>query len=172
MAYLSLREVAQTWWLRPELLSTLTRVMADFEKATGKRTRVGDRGGVRLPETQAATYADSLAQGFRAAPPGQSHHEYGAAFDLVIEGTGKDAATDAKNPLYTTLAGIAEGYGLRAGLHFTKGRPDPYHFELKESLAVVRKKWVALTRERLWRAAALAAVTAGVLYLWHRSRAA
>ena len=149
MAYLSPAELARVALLRPDLLSTLTRHMAEFERQTGHRTYVGAKGGLRSYEVQAQTYADSLAQGFRANPPGTSHHEYGAAYDLIIVGTGKDAAMDKANPLYETLAAIGENLGLRAGQHFRSGKPDPYHFELMESLATARMKWDALARERL-----------------------
>lgn len=157
-------EVTRVWLLRPELLSALTRHMAMFERETGKRTTVRARGGVRSSAVQSAIHADSLAQGFRAAPAGKSMHEYGAAYDLVILGTGKDAAVDQANPLYERLAVIGESLGLRAGQHFKTGdKPDPYHFELRESLATARVRWAALTRARLRRAALVVAAAAVVV---------
>lgn len=163
MAFLTPVEFARVWLLRPELFSVLQQHMAEFERVTGKKTYVGAAGGVRSNAVQAATYADSIRSGFRAAPPGKSPHEFGAAYDLIIVGTGKDAATDKANPLYETLARVGESFGLVAGQHFKTGKPDPYHFQLNESLPVMRAKWDTLTRGRLWRAVGIGLSLAGII---------
>lgn len=158
MAFLSPAEVARLGLVRPELLSKLTQLMDAFQTRTGHRTVVGPKGGVRSTAEQARIHADSIAQGFRAAPAGSSKHEFGAAFDLIIVGTGRDAAADQRNPLYRTLAELGESLGLDAGFYFSGGRPDPYHFELRESLADARARWESLTKERLRRAGIVVAL--------------
>lgn len=162
MAFLSPAEVARLGLPRPELLSKLTQLMEAFERQTGRKTLVGPKGGVRTTAQQAEIYADSVARGYRAAPAGSSHHEYGAAFDLIIVGTGRDAAADKRDPLYRVLADLGESLGLDAGYYFTSGRPDPYHFQLRESLAVARERWEKLTKERLQRGGILVALIVAV----------
>lgn len=151
MAFLSPVEVARLGIPRPELLAKLTALMDAFEKATGRKTYVSDRGGVRSTALQAEIHADSVAQGFRAAPAGSSPHEYGAAFDLHIVGIPDDAAANKRDPLYLQLAAIGESLGLKAGIRWS-GKPDPYHFELDESLPVMREKWAAFQKKNcsLW----------------------
>ena len=163
MAFLSPLELSRLGLPRPELLSILTRHMDEFERRTGQKTYVGDNGGVRSRATQTRIYRDSLAQGFRAAPPGGSHHEFGAAYDLIIVGTGKDAAADKNAPLYKTLADIGEELGVDAGFYFNRGKPDPYHFQLREDLGTAATRWETLTRERLRRGALGVAVVGLVL---------
>lgn len=162
MAFLSPAEVARLGLPRPELLSKLTQLMDAFERQTGRKTVIGPSGGVRSTAAQERIYADSVAHGYRAAPAGSSKHEYGAAFDLIIIGTGRDAAADQRDPLYRVLADLGEGLGLDAGYYFTSGRPDPYHFELRESITQARERWEKLTKERLQRGGILIALIVAV----------
>lgn len=168
MSYLSPTELARVWALRPDVLSTLTRHMAEFEKRTGRRTTVPKDGGVRTFQRQGQIYADSTdASGAfkpqsRAAPAGSSAHELGAAYDLQI--VGGSGFTD---PGYAVLAQIGEELGMVAGLHFKNGPPDPFHFETAETQQVRQRLWADVVRGRLQRALiAGAAVTALGLCVW------
>lgn len=189
MAFLSLGELALLRWSLPRHVAKVSQLMANFEKRTGHKLVVVS--GHRSRETQAAIYADSLkagahkgAQGYRAAPPGRSKHQHGAATDLNILGrdgkrdrtiTTGDAAKDHAHPLYVALAEEAEKLGLDAGRNFTRGLPDPYHVEERESLAVLQAEHAAYLRGLLWRTATLvvaaAAVVALILHIITRRRA-
>jgi D-alanyl-D-alanine dipeptidase len=155
MSFLSVNEVVRVWFSLPRHIAHVTQLMANFEKRTGKPLAIVD--GTRSEQRQAAIYADSLktgahkgAQGYRAAPATQSKHTRGAATDLHVVGeTAGDAAVDAKNKYYIILADEAEKVGLKAGLHFKSGLPDPYHVEEPESLAELQQEFDTLTRERL-----------------------
>lgn len=72
---------------------------------------------LRTREEQAALYSAYLAGGSRypAAPPGQSMHEYGRAFDLV-----------APVEILTQLGAVWESVG---GTWGGRDGSDPIHFE-------------------------------------------
>lgn len=169
MSYLTPLELARVWSIRPDLFSTLTHHMALFEQRSGgRRTQIPANAGVRTTATQRAIYADSLAAdgksfkpGYRAAPPGSSAHELGAAYDLQIVGARAD------DPGYELLAQIGEELGLVAGKHFRSGPPDPFHFETNETPEVRRRLWNETVRRRLRRAlVAGGIVTAIGISLW------
>lgn len=150
MAFLGPIEAARVLLLRPDVHAKLVALMQAYEDRTGNHATVPDQGGYRTNATQAAIAADSLAQGFRAAPAGESPHEFGAAFDLHIVGfTTGDPAKDKANPQYAILAEEAVKLGLRAGASFKKGLPDPYHFDTGETLDVMEAKWRAVVDARV-----------------------
>jgi len=174
MSYLSIPELLRVQNLRPDVLSTLTAHMAEFERQTGRKSYVPPDGGMRTHERQRELYADSLdasgnvKPGYRAAPPGLSAHETGAAYHLRIVG----AAADTNDPGYETLAQIGEQLGMIAGKHFKTGTPDPEHFETNESTDTRRRLWAEVVQRRLWRAAlVVTGVGVGVgLWLKYRPR--
>jgi len=79
--------------------------------------------GRRSEAQQAALYADSASgrSSLPAAPPGQSAHESGQAFDV-----GADYALD--DAQWRAVGALGEALGLRWGGTFT--RPDPPHFQI------------------------------------------
>lgn len=148
MAYFSPAEWPRVVLMRPDFRATLLAVMNEFEEQTGKKTYVPAQGGHRGEGVQGAIHADSLAQGFRAAPAGESAHEFGAAGDLVIVGKPpQNAERDQRDPDYQVLAEISRRHGLRPGFYFTSGKPDPYHHDTGETLAVMREKWNGLKKK-------------------------
>lgn len=134
--------------VRPELRATVLDVMKAWEvRFPGQKLFVPEKGGFRGEGVQEGIYTDSLASGFRASPAGYSMHEYGAAIDLQIVGTEQNATKDKADQRYRALADIAVASGLRAGFYFSGGLPDPYHFELAESLDVARATWEGLKKK-------------------------
>jgi hypothetical protein len=179
VALFSPSELKLVWLLRPDFYTAVLKTMNDFEQATGLKTVVV--GGLRSTQMQSQIYSDSLSagtykgqQGYRAAPPGQSKHEWGSAVDLNIVGhTAGDAATDHASPLYEKLATIAEANGLKAGQHFKTGLPDPYHLETNDTNAQAQAAWSSILHDRLWRGLALLVtlVSLAVTYFsWRRHR--
>lgn len=177
MAYLSLPEIlgSRLYLLRPDVLSDLTWIMAEFERQTGKRTyvpaRIKGEGGVRSRVEQRAIKADSVKAHYRALAEDESRHVLGAAFHLEIVGAPVQNARPPRGAEadYEILARIAESRGYSAGLHF-KGDPDAAHYEKKESLAAAREKWATLTRERLWRLAGVGLAALAVYLSWRAYR--
>lgn len=150
MSFLSEVEAAVLQLSLPRHVSKITRLQANFEKRSGQRTAVVARtGGFRSRALQAQIHADSVAAkragaGYRAAPAGNSKHELGAATDLhILKQTSGDAARDARNPYYIMLAEEARKIGLKPGLDFQTGDPDPYHFEEPASIDVLRDEFNA-----------------------------
>lgn len=168
-------ELARLALVRADIVDATARTFRRFEAANPGFHCYVIRGYSTEAE-QAQTYADSLAQGFRASPANLSYHPKGAAVDIGIinpDGTTRvhdDARVDQADPLYQSLADCAKAEGLDAGYYFTShpDKPDPYHLQARESFDVVSAKWAALTKERLWRA-----VGAGValVILWLAWRA-
>lgn len=150
MAGLSPREQLELALARPELVQAVDALMKRFYERTGKvLSVVPDDGGVRSTKQQAQIYADSLKEGFRAAPPGGSMHEMGAAADLHVVGeTSGDAVTDQKSAFYRIMGDEAVKLGLRAGFYYKSGLPDPYHVELNETITQAQEKWKALSAKR------------------------
>src|SRR4051812_12411215 len=110
MAFFGPIELAKLALVRADVVSAVKQMMDEFEAETGHKSYI--KSGWRSKDEQAATYADGKASGYRASSADTSRHPLGAAVDVVIVGTGKDAAADQKNPLYKTLAVI----GVRNGL--------------------------------------------------------
>lgn len=134
--------------VRPELRETILAVGSEWEQEfPGEKLTVPMHGGWRAEGVQSVIYADSIANGFRAAPPGESPHELGAGIDLKIVGVPQNAEKDQQDPRYRRLAEIAVKHGLRAGFFFTRGKPDPYDFTMNESLDVMRAKWEGLKKK-------------------------
>lgn len=155
MAYLSPLEYARVRLLLPRFVSKLSQLMDNFEKRTGKKTVVVS--GHRDDAEQTAIYADSLKQGYRAAPPGRSKHPYAAADLNIVGETAGDAAKDQQNPYYGILAEEARKLGLKAGYDFKGGKPDPYHIEDPAPIAQLQEEHAAFLRGLLWRGAIVAA---------------
>jgi hypothetical protein len=148
VGYWGVGELAKLALVRSDVRAKVTKVRDRFEAETGESVYV-IRGWVSL-DSQAQTYADSLAQGFRAAPPDDSYHPKGAGVDLGIVGhVSDDAKTDQADPLYRRLAEIAVEEGLVAGYYYKTNtdKPDPYHFNADETLAVAETKWQAFLAE-------------------------
>jgi len=165
MSYLSLNEVLRCWWVRPDVLSTGTLIMQDFERETGRRLYIPKHGGHRFYKVQAQLFADSLKAGGGkklawpvADPDGEfAFHVVGGALDFHIVGGRNN--NDNPDPDFAKLAEIAERHGMRAGYRFKKR--DVFHIEVNETMAVARAKWETLTRERLWRGGLVVAVGVG-----------
>jgi hypothetical protein len=159
VARFGLNELALLALSLPRHVAKVSALEENYEKRTGAKLVVVS--GARTQAQQAATYADSTktgAQTYRASPPGQSKHERGAATDLNVVGhTIGDAAQDARSSWYAILAEEAEKVGLKPGLRFKDGLPDPYHVEEPETLAQLDAEYSAFLRGRLWRGALVAA---------------
>lgn len=156
--------------VRADVVARVVRTMDRFERETGQKSYI--ISGWRSLSQQARTYSDSLKQGFQAAKPETSRHPLGAAVDIGIVGhVRSDAAADQRDPLYAVLARIGTEEGLSAGYYWKGTKPDPYHFEAKETLAQSREKFAALARGRLWRAAGAAIVTGGLVIIGLANRA-
>lgn len=106
----------------------------------GMAYNLPEYAGVRTPAQQAQLVQwrdEAVAQGQRwypVAAPGNTYHEYGAAFDITI--------TTPANPgdaEYVLAAEVGTGVGLTAGYFFK--RPDPFHFELPYPLTQVQQLW-------------------------------
>lgn len=148
--------------VRGDVIARVVRTMDRFERETGQRSYI--ISGWRSLSQQARTYADSVKQGFQAAKPETSRHPLGAAVDIGIVGHVRtDAALDQADPLYAVLARIGTEEGLSAGYYWRNTKPDPYHFEARETLVESRAKFSAITRGRLWRASGAIAGIAGLL---------
>lgn len=106
---------------------------------------VADYGGLRDADTTAQLIAwrdQAVAAGepsYRVAPYGHSYHDYGGAFDVVI-----DQATDDRDPLYDTLGALAPQAGLRWGGTFPPPSDRP-HFELAIDIGDLKGRWAAFT---------------------------
>jgi lambda family phage tail tape measure protein len=87
---------------------------------------------VRSREQQQRLYDAWLARaktGLPAAPPGNSKHEQGLAFDVAIQGGGSPEQ-------WQRLGRIGKSMGLRWGGDFA--RSDPVHFEIPTEAAATR----------------------------------
>lgn len=169
---LTARELVLLAWSLPRHVAKVDALMDRFTRRTGKKLSVVPKtGGARSQALQATIHADSLAaarkgQGYRAAPADRSKHTRGAGTDLHVVGeTSGDAARDAKNPYYVILAEEARAVGLKPGLDFKGGDPDPYHVEEPETLEQLDREYSAFLRGRLWRALA-AALGIGLVAYW------
>lgn len=164
MAFLGPLEAARVALIRPELREKLSRLMDAAEKELALRTWVSD--GYRSEETQAKLYQDAKdpvtgALRWRVSPPGSSRHALGGAFDLHIVGD-----TGLTDPRYSQLGALGERLGLKWGGRFSRqdALPDPYHFELIESLDEARARWADF-RGRLLQGARGGAAVIGALAL-------
>lgn len=98
---------------------------------------------VRSREEQQRLYDAWLARGktgLPAAPPGQSKHEQGLAFDVAIQGGGSPEQ-------WQRLGQLGKSMGLRWGGDFS--RADPVHFEVPTEAAAGR---AAEAAERAYKA--------------------
>lgn len=170
--FLAALEFARLQLTLPRHASKVTRLMANFEKRTGKRTTIVE--GHRTTQRQAEIYADSTkggkGQAYRAAPPGHSKHQFGAATDLNIIGeTAGDAVTDKASMWYGILAEEARKVGLKAGYDFMGRLPDPYHVEEPESIEALRAEYNAM---RLHLLAIVSVAVVALLMLFFRPSSA
>lgn len=129
-------------------LQTAFDGLTSYLSTLGIRVAVADYGGFR---TQADTAQilqyrqddyDAAVKAGQVSPAttldefrpiaayGSSFHDYGAAFDLAVEG--EPSGVTAEQAL-AMAGGVAPQYGLRWGGNFSN--PDYDHFELNESLA-------------------------------------
>ena len=128
--------------VRPDVFSTMLKHMALAEQDTGKKIYVRPDGGFRTHERQQQLYAAKVrdqerGQVYATATPGNSRHEYGAAYDLgIVGGTAAD---------YEALAAIGRELGMDPGAEYG----DPFHFQTRESLETVKAKYADLVRGRL-----------------------
>jgi len=72
------------------------------------------------------------------APFGNSYHNYGAAFDVVVTSAPQGVSAAAA---LAKLGAVASSVGLRWGGYFAK--PDTPHFELPIGLTQARERWNA-----------------------------
>lgn len=143
MALYGPAEIPRVLLVRPDVRDTGLRIMAKFEaRFPGQKLFVPPFGGWRSPDDQSRIYDDSLAGGYRAAPPdGHPYHTKGAGEDYQIVGTVQNPAVDQHDPRYIALGEIIESEGYRAGINFSSGLPDPYHSDTGEPWDVVEAKW-------------------------------
>lgn len=86
------------------------------------------------------TDVDTLNAYRPIAPYGESFHNYGAAFDILI--TGRPSGMTLEGA-YSVAGSVAPSVGLRWGGTFPN--PDIRHFELDESLADASSQYSAMT---------------------------
>lgn len=145
MAFWSPLEWPRVALLDPAFRASVLAGMEEWEKAyPGKKLAVPYNGGFRAEGVQ-ETIVD--AGDGRAAPAGLSLHEYGEAIDLKIVGVEQNAARDQNDPRYRKLGEIMQRRGLRAGVFFRSGDPDPYHIDTGNSVAVARANWERLKKK-------------------------
>lgn len=154
--------------LRPEALAALTRLMADFEAATGWRSTVPDFGGFRTSAMQQQLLDWRRQQGATYAVGGveSSRHVYGGAFDLRIIPPGSANSVDAwvggkLRPEYVRLGELGEKAGLVWGGRWKGDDTDPYHFQLNETLAQAQTRFSDYAGRRLQGGATGNGVVAG-----------
>lgn len=143
--------------LLPETAAAYAQLAAYASKYLGADIAVADYGGIR---TQADTTrilkyrqddfaaavnagqirADTTLQAFRPINAfGTSYHNYGAAFDITINGEQVDQSPAAIQALGT----FAPSVGLRWGGTFRN--PDRPHFELAIPLKEAQSRYLAMT---------------------------
>ena len=120
----------------PETLAAAVELERRFNAAGGDLT-IPEYGGFRGNGIQAQLYQwmlDSIAKGtgaYAVAPPGDSKHERGEAFDARVI---RNPSGWSEGQSYKWLADQAPSIGLRAGYYFGGGPPskkaDIFHFEL------------------------------------------
>jgi peptidoglycan L-alanyl-D-glutamate endopeptidase CwlK len=108
-----------------------------IEKAGGHGIIIKVTSGMRSYEEQADLYRKYKAGGPLAAPPGQSNHNFGLAFDVTIF-KGSDDPEKAKTPVWDSPAYRAVGalggeIGLEWGGNWKK--VDEPHFQLRPGWA-------------------------------------
>jgi hypothetical protein len=170
MATLTPTEQKRLGLIRPELMQDLLQLMDAAKTQLGFTTTIPVDGGSRSLANQTALYNDSIAQGggtlaYPVGKPGNSRHEYGAAFDLNILAGGSNTDGTGCDNDYEQLAQLAESLpgapGLIAGYYFAErgeGKSDPYHFQLNESLATSEATWAAMQKAGIVKGAAIASV--------------
>jgi RHS repeat-associated protein len=99
----------------------------------GYEVKIADQGGYRSFAEQARLRANYEATGQNQANrPGESAHNYGAAFDVdIIKGSraNREIGPRTYNSLIGRLGALGEGQGLIWGGRFTK--PDLPHFQYR-----------------------------------------
>jgi hypothetical protein len=139
-------------------LARRVRNMAAALSARGIEIKV--TSGKRSAERQAALWANRANNPYPVARPGTSKHEQGLAVDLVPTGIRTSNAS-------SIMGEEGERAGLQWGGRFTK--PDPVHFEMPDSGALVLNgsKIIAQAKEQASGVRVLAAlgVTALLIHL-------
>lgn len=141
---------ANPWRIYPPLL----RAVLDTLEACDRRGHhYYVTNGFRSYETQAERYhAYKSGTGYRAAPPGRSAHQWGAALDFVpdrdLDTPGIQADWEAR--AYDVLVEESERRGLKAGRDFG----DNPHIQIPtyvsgRSMAPLREIWRAAKAEGL-----------------------
>jgi RHS repeat-associated protein len=92
----------------------------------GKHAEISQ--GTRTWEEQEDLYLNYLMGGPRAAPPGKSQHNYGAAYDIVIKDSQGNVFWDVN--YYKDAGAVGKSLGLKWGGDFKTGNPDYDHFEI------------------------------------------
>lgn len=160
MASLTPTEIArgQLAQLRPETLAALTRLMADYEAATGNKTTVPDYGGYRTAaqQQQLRDWRDEEKATYAVGGVETSRHVWGGAFDLKVltlvggKWTVLDAWQGGKvRPEYVKLGELGEKLGLKWGGRWSGKDTDPYHFQRNETLAQAQAAYVAFAGRNL-----------------------
>lgn len=127
----------------PETIAAYN-TLANLAAYDGITFHVADYGGLRdeATTTQLIAWRDqAVAAGepsYRVAPYGHSYHDYGGAFDLVIDSDG-----GFSDPL-AQLGTLAPQAGLRWGGTFPPPGDRP-HFELAIDIGDLKARWAAFT---------------------------
>jgi peptidoglycan LD-endopeptidase CwlK len=128
--------------LEPDFKPIVAKLIADVEKATGRRWGISD--GRRTMAQQKAIYAQGRTTPGKVvtmAPPGSSAHNFGLAVDLwPLTADLKDFDWGAPDKIFKTMADLAVKAGLTAGYYFHSIHDAP-HIELL--------RWK--TQQALWR---------------------
>lgn len=96
----------------------------------GIYTRISRAAVTREQQAATAKQVGLYTAGGRAAAPGTSQHEFGLAYDLVIDSrkTGIYEGTDAWAAAVYAVGSIGEKLGLFWGFRFSK--PEHWHFQV------------------------------------------
>jgi peptidoglycan L-alanyl-D-glutamate endopeptidase CwlK len=108
-----------------------------IERAAGQGIIIKVTSGLRSYEEQEELYRKYKAGGPVAAPPGESNHNFGLAFDVTIF-KGSDDPEKAKTPVWESPAYKAVGaLGTDLGLEWGGNwkRVDEPHFQLRPAWA-------------------------------------
>jgi len=127
--------------LHRELARVAPLITRDATAEIGYPTRVVSSGR-SLAEQRKLYAAYKRGTGGRAAPPGESAHNYGLAVDVVIYKPGVDpwewATTFWGRRAYRKLHAIAERYGLESIV--SSAPDDPFHLQAPNWRSLIRRQ--------------------------------
>lgn len=171
MARLTRTEQRRLGRLRPETMELLLQLLDAAALELGFSLYVPDKGGTRSIAEQEELYRAALVAGggrqtaYAVAAPGQSRHNYGAAFDVHIFAGGAGPNGTGTDDDYRQLAELGERLGLTAGYYFDAremGKHDPYHFQLNEPFNASVDRWKAMQLAGIVKTLSVVAIAAAL----------